>query len=352
MYEDDTPPAERRAQALSLDRDLLRELLGQEELRELIDPAALAEVEASLRPLPRDRGTALRPAAPARRPAQRRVRRGATRRSSMRERRAIRVRIAGDDRLAAAEDAGRYRDALGVVPAVGPARTCSSSRCPTRFARSSRASARGRGPFTTAEASAWFGVDVEEELRESRARGEARPRRAPSRRHRARVVRSRRPAAAAARVARGPAPRGRAGGAGRARPLPLRAGTASTAARRCARRSSRCRRSRCPWRSGRRRCCRAACPTTGPSSSTSSVPPASSSGSGPGSTAWRVFFRDDAPLLGRPAGDAAAGGRGARCDSRRARRRRALLGRAPLRDRARRRDGAARARGISSGAAR
>src|SRR3954466_6896431 len=36
MYEDDTPPAERRAQALSLDRDLLRELLGQEELRELI----------------------------------------------------------------------------------------------------------------------------------------------------------------------------------------------------------------------------------------------------------------------------------------------------------------------------
>ena len=50
MYEDDTPPAERRAQALSLDRDLLRELLGQEELRELIDRDALAEVEASLRP--------------------------------------------------------------------------------------------------------------------------------------------------------------------------------------------------------------------------------------------------------------------------------------------------------------
>src|SRR5213075_3109447 len=54
MYEDDTPPAERRAQALSLDRDLLRELLGQEELRDLLDPAALTEVEASLRPFPRD----------------------------------------------------------------------------------------------------------------------------------------------------------------------------------------------------------------------------------------------------------------------------------------------------------
>src|SRR5205807_4234994 len=53
MYEDDTPPAERRAQALSLDRDLLRELLGQEELRELIDPGALEEVEEQLRGQPR-----------------------------------------------------------------------------------------------------------------------------------------------------------------------------------------------------------------------------------------------------------------------------------------------------------
>ncbi len=48
MYEGDTPNAERRAAALSLDRELLRELLGQEELRELIDPDALVEVEASL----------------------------------------------------------------------------------------------------------------------------------------------------------------------------------------------------------------------------------------------------------------------------------------------------------------
>ena len=48
MYEGDTPNAERRAAALSLDRDLLRELLGQEELRDLIDPAALDEVEADL----------------------------------------------------------------------------------------------------------------------------------------------------------------------------------------------------------------------------------------------------------------------------------------------------------------
>ena len=57
MYEDDTPAAERRAQALSLDRDLLRELLGQEELRDLIDPGALEEVETPARAARRGRPT-------------------------------------------------------------------------------------------------------------------------------------------------------------------------------------------------------------------------------------------------------------------------------------------------------
>src|SRR5207249_3438821 len=54
MYEDDTPPAERRAQALSLDRDLLRELLGQEELRDLLDRDAVEGVERELRRSPRN----------------------------------------------------------------------------------------------------------------------------------------------------------------------------------------------------------------------------------------------------------------------------------------------------------
>ncbi len=54
MYEDDTPPAERRAQALSLDRDLLRELLGQEELRDLLDADAVVDVERQLRGEPRN----------------------------------------------------------------------------------------------------------------------------------------------------------------------------------------------------------------------------------------------------------------------------------------------------------
>ncbi len=51
MYEGDAPLAERRAAALSLDRDLLRELLGSEELRELLDPRAIDEVELELQRL-------------------------------------------------------------------------------------------------------------------------------------------------------------------------------------------------------------------------------------------------------------------------------------------------------------
>ncbi|MCW2955896.1 MAG: putative ATP-dependent helicase lhr, partial [Thermoleophilia bacterium] len=48
MYDNDQPSAERRAQALSLDQSLLRELLGSGELRELLDVDAIAEVEAEL----------------------------------------------------------------------------------------------------------------------------------------------------------------------------------------------------------------------------------------------------------------------------------------------------------------
>src|SRR2546423_7615470 len=55
MYEGDAPLAERRAGALALDRDLLRELLGQEELRELLDPEALSDLELALQSLADDR---------------------------------------------------------------------------------------------------------------------------------------------------------------------------------------------------------------------------------------------------------------------------------------------------------
>src|SRR6188472_2105336 len=178
MYEDDTPRAERRAQVLSLDRDLLKELLGQEELRDLIDPGALGEVEEQLRGAPRNadqlhdvlrlRGD-LRPGQFDPALAQ----------PLLDERRAITVRVAGEERLIAAEDAGRYRDALGAMPPGGLPETFleggkeSLESLVARFAK-------GRGPFTTAQANEHFGIDVEPILRrlerdERLVRGELRP---------------------------------------------------------------------------------------------------------------------------------------------------------------------------------
>src|SRR5438132_357888 len=178
MYEDDTPAAERRAQALSLDRDLLRELLGQEELRDLIDPGALAEVEERLRGearTPDELHDLLR-------------RRGDLRAGEypddlaeplLAERRAVVVRVAGEERLIAAEDAGRYRDAVGAMPPGGlPEVFLEADDSPLESLV--RRFARTRGPFTTAEADARFGRDVEAVLRELErrdelVRGELRP---------------------------------------------------------------------------------------------------------------------------------------------------------------------------------
>ena len=178
MYEDDTPPAERRAQALSLDRDLLRELLGQEELRELIDPDALADVEQQLRGDPRDPDElhdVLR-------------RRGDLRAGEydegqaailLAERRALAVRFAGEERLIAAEDSGRYRDALGAMPPGGLPEAFLAGG-PDSLRQLVLRFAKGRGPFTTAEAEERFGLALETLLHElERAdllvRGELRP---------------------------------------------------------------------------------------------------------------------------------------------------------------------------------
>src|SRR5262249_5970662 len=55
MYEGDAPLAERRVAALALDRDLLRDLLGAEELRELLDPAVIESLELELQRLTPER---------------------------------------------------------------------------------------------------------------------------------------------------------------------------------------------------------------------------------------------------------------------------------------------------------
>jgi ATP-dependent helicase Lhr and Lhr-like helicase len=128
MYEGDAPLAERRAQALTLDRDLLAELLGSEDLRELLDPDAIAHIELEVQGLlperfPRDGdeahdvlvrlGDLSDPEAAARGIAE-----GWLRELEL-SRRAVNVRIAGESRWIAAEDAGRYREALGVSLPIG-----------------------------------------------------------------------------------------------------------------------------------------------------------------------------------------------------------------------------------------
>ncbi len=166
LYEGDSPLAERRAAALSLDSRLLAELLGQAELRELLDAEVLAELERELQWLSEDRrvkdaeGVAdvLRLLGPL--TDAELVERGADPawpRELAAARRAISVRIAGADHWAAVEDAGRLRDALGTALPVGvPESFTEPVKDPlgdllSRFART-------HGPFTSEQAAARFGL--------------------------------------------------------------------------------------------------------------------------------------------------------------------------------------------------
>jgi ATP-dependent Lhr-like helicase len=95
------------------------------------------------------------------------------------ERRALLVRLAGEERLIAVEDAGRYRDALGVMPPGGLPEAYLEGG-PDSLRQLVVRYAKGRGPFTTAEASQRFGVDLapllqELEREELLVRGELRP---------------------------------------------------------------------------------------------------------------------------------------------------------------------------------
>ncbi|WP_200301599.1 Lhr family ATP-dependent helicase [Streptomyces adelaidensis] len=168
LYEGDSPLAERRAAALSLDSRLLAELLGQAELRELLDAEVLVELEQELQWRTEDRrvkdveGVAdlfrlLGPLTDAEL-----AERGAEpqwARELAGARRAIRVRIAGTDHWAAIEDAGRLRDALGTALPVGvPEAFTEPVKDPlgdllARYART-------HGPFTSATAAARFGLGV------------------------------------------------------------------------------------------------------------------------------------------------------------------------------------------------
>ena len=170
MYEGDAPVAERRAAALSLDRELLRDLLGTEELRDLLAPEVLAAVEAELQRLVERRAARdldevhdlLRLLGPlaveeleARCVAPVEVRRWLD--ALVGQRRVFQVRIASEDRFAAAEDAGRLRDGLGAALPVGlPAVFTEPTERPLddlvlRYARS-------HGPFTVSEVADRYGL--------------------------------------------------------------------------------------------------------------------------------------------------------------------------------------------------
>ena len=289
--------AERRAQALSLDRDLLRELLGAEELRDLLDGDAMAEVEDELR-------------GRARTPDELHdllLRRGDLAAGEFEEtlsaeleaeRRAIRVRIGGL-RLIAAEDAGRYREpwrdasrrASGRVPRGGrePTRVRSRPFRPWPWAVHDR---RARGALWLRRRSGGGGArPLEQDGR--LVRGELRPGGT-----RTRMVRSRRPPAAspgdACASAKEVEP---VDHAALARFLPAWQGVDRKASLREA--LVPLQGVALPSRSGRATSCPGGFRDTSPRGSISCVPRGGRLGR---RRARRVavFYRDDAPLLGRP----------------------------------------------------
>jgi len=172
MYEGDAPLAERRAQALSLDPALLAELLGQDGLRELLDPAVIAETERDLQHLSASRrcrdleGVAdlLRTAGPltAAEVAERCAEPGAAHDwlgELSAARRIIAVRIAGQPMHAAIEDAGRLRDALGVPLPVGVPEAFTEPVADPLGDLMARY-ARTHGPFTADAVAERYGLGV------------------------------------------------------------------------------------------------------------------------------------------------------------------------------------------------
>jgi ATP-dependent Lhr-like helicase len=167
IYDGDAPLAERRAQALSIDQDQLRELMGDADLRELLDLNAIEETEEQLQCLADTykaknmdgvhdillRLGDLTRAELARRCVTEEVTDSITR--LIRARRVLEVTVANQKRFIAVEDAGRYRDALG-VPLPPGLPSAFLNTVPEALFDLIRRYARTHGPFTTEEATARF----------------------------------------------------------------------------------------------------------------------------------------------------------------------------------------------------
>jgi ATP-dependent Lhr-like helicase len=170
LYDGDAPLAERRAQALTIDQDQLRELLGEADLRELLDADAIAAIEEVAQCLTADyrarsadgiHDLCLRLGDLSREELARRVASTDLLQHVdrlIRSRRLLEVRIAGERRVIASEDAARYRDGLGIPLPPGLA-TALLEPVAHPVLELVRRYARTHGPFTLREAAERFGLD-------------------------------------------------------------------------------------------------------------------------------------------------------------------------------------------------
>jgi len=172
IYDGDAPLAERRAQALSIDQDQLRELMGDADLRELLDASAIEETEEQLqcivenykaRTMDGVHDLLLRLGDMTRAELRARCMSDAVTESVaklMRARRVLEVQFAGEKRLIAVEDAARYRDALG-VPLPPGLPTAFLEAAPEATVDLLRRYARTHGPFTSHDAAGRFELAIE-----------------------------------------------------------------------------------------------------------------------------------------------------------------------------------------------
>jgi ATP-dependent helicase Lhr and Lhr-like helicase len=178
MYEGDAPLAERRAQALTLDRRMLSELLGTDELRELLDSAVIEELEAELQGLATSSGSVDRRCRSVEEVADRLMQVGDLSMAELEARcvsgalarealtslvgagRAYLVAVAGEERLVISDDVPRYRDGAGVAEPAGlPAEL--SGPVADGLLQLVRRWGRTHGPFQAGAPAARFGVPVE-----------------------------------------------------------------------------------------------------------------------------------------------------------------------------------------------
>lgn len=169
IYDGDAPLAERRAQALSIDQEQLQDLLGEADLRELLDAEAIAEVEEQLQMLGESYrarsadaihdlllrlGDLLREEVSQRLASQDLL---SLVDGLLRAKRLVEIKIAGEKRLIAVEDAARYRDALNVsLPSGLPKQLLEPTASPAL--ELVRRYARTHGPFTLPDVTQRFGL--------------------------------------------------------------------------------------------------------------------------------------------------------------------------------------------------